>query len=385
MATPSLPLNGLKVIEFAGLAPGPFAGLVLADWGAAVTRVDRPGHGPSADILCRRKRSLAINPKVPSGLAALRRLIADSDVLIDPFRPGVLEKLGLGPDVFLGEGGLNGRLVYARVAGFPRKGAYSSMAGHDINYIALSGVLSMLPGKGRPNFPLNLLADFAGGGLLCALGILLALLERAASGRGQVVALDMVSGTRYVSSFALAPGSPYFPSPRGENLLDGGAPFYAVYTCADGRWVAVGCLEPHFYTTFLEKFGRALGMGEEEGWHPNPEDQMVRSEWPRLREYLAKGFLTRPRDYWAGLFHGSDACVTPVLAPAEVSLRAPLPHPDLSRTPARAGREGEGEAQVLDPGRDTEEVLREAGFSADEQATLVRDGALGEVRARAKL
>ncbi|KAG6819727.1 hypothetical protein H0H93_009250 [Arthromyces matolae] len=178
---------------FAGLAPGPFAGLILADNGADVIRVDKP-DSTSSDVLCRGKRSIAINPKVPSGRDVLLKMISSADIVIDPFRPGVMERLGLGPEVFLGgkgHAGLNPRLIYGRIAGFPRTGPHKDMAGHDINYIALSGALAMLPGIDKPSFPLNLLADFAGGGMACVLGILLALIERGKSGRGQVVDTDM--------------------------------------------------------------------------------------------------------------------------------------------------------------------------------------------------
>ncbi|KZT19805.1 CoA-transferase family III [Neolentinus lepideus HHB14362 ss-1] len=401
------PLHGLRVIEFAGLAPGPYAGLVLSDWGASVTRIDRVEQPSSSDLLCRGKRSLAINPKVPSGLDALRKLIAKADVLIDPFRPGVMEKLGVGPEQFLGEGGTNQKLIYARLVGFPRKGPYSAMAGHDINYVALSGVLSMLPGTAeKPSFPLNLLADFAGGGLLCAMGILLALIERATSARGQVLDVDMVSGTRYISLFpllhSLAPSSPYFHVSRGANILDGGAPFYDVYTCADGRWVSVGCIEPQFFTLFLEKFREGLwgkgtiGDGGEIAWHPTSDMQMDRAEWPRIKEYLTSGFRRYPRDYWAQVFHGTDACVVPVLTPSEAATLCdsnpsssnpwkpqPQPHPNLSRT--RSLYNMDIHAELLQPGQHTREVLREAGFSQEEITKLVRDGAVSQRSPRAKL
>lgn len=187
-------LAGLRVVEFAGLAPAPFAGLILADNGASVARIDKPSS-VSQDVLCRGKRSIAINLKIPSGLETVKKLLSNADVVIEPFRPGVMEKLGLGPRVFHGNGkhkGLNEKLIYARMSGFPRSGRHKAMAGHDVNYVALSGVLSILPGHGKPNFPLNILADLAGGGLLCALLILLALIEREKIGRGQVVNADMV-------------------------------------------------------------------------------------------------------------------------------------------------------------------------------------------------
>lgn len=383
-------LRGLNVVEFAGLAPGPFAGLVLAHHGASVIRIDRPSL-PNSDVLCAGKRSIVLDLKSPAGLAVARRLVARADVLIDPFRPGVMEKMGLGPEVFHdGEGtiGVNDRLIYARVAGFPADGAYKSMAGHEINYLALSGVLSILPGtRDKPTFPLNLLADFAGGGLMCATGILLALVERCKSGRGQVVDVNMVSGTRYVSSFPLLHAtntSSLLGGPRGTNLLDGGAPFYDVYTCSDGKWMSVGCLEPQFFITFIDIFKNALCMnGLKPSWVPTPESRTRREDWPKLRAYLENGFNSKPRDYWASLFHGSDACVAPVLTPEEAALLdpsrsvRPSPHPHLSRTPPLF-RSVAKSGMVLEPGLHTQEVLMEIGLSRGEITELMSDGAFGD-------
>ncbi|KAI6125626.1 CoA-transferase family III [Pisolithus croceorrhizus] len=358
-------LRGLSVIEFAGLAPGPFAGLLLAHHGASVIRIDRPSS-PNTDVLCAGKRSIVLDLKSPAGIAVARRLIACADVLIDPFRPGVMEKMGLGPKFFHdseGGVGVNDRLIYARIAGFPSDGPHASMAGHEINYLALSGVLSILPGtRDKPTFPLNLLADFAGGGLMCATGILLALVERCKSDRGQVVDVNMVSGTRYVSSFPLLHAtstSPLLGGPRGSNLLDGGAPFYDVYTCSDGKWMSVGCLEPQFFITFIDTRTR-------------------KEDWPKLRTFLENGFKTKPRDYWASLFHGLDACVVPVLTPEEAALLdssrsvrpPPLPISQQNtticlRTVARSG-------MVLEPGLHTQEVLGEFGlFQSRDNTTRI--------------
>lgn len=273
-----LPLAGLRVVEFGGLAPGPLVGMVLADFGADVVRIDKVGATLNPDSLCRGKRSLAISPKDPEGNKALQQLIGKADVLIDPFRPGVLERLGLGPEEMCNE---NPRLVYARITGFQREGEklrlgepeasiaqsasvrlltlpssftgpYASMAGHDINYIALSGVLSML-GAGPnapPQPPINILGDFAGGSLVCLLGVLVALVERGVSGKGQVVEADMVTGARYISTFVLLAAAlehPTWGSPvsdgtnakRGTGMLDGGAPWYGVYRTSDGEWMSV--------------------------------------------------------------------------------------------------------------------------------------------------
>ncbi|KAJ4476211.1 CoA-transferase family III domain-containing protein [Lentinula aciculospora] len=391
-------LKGIKVVEFAGLAPGPFAGLVLADNGATVFRIDKPFQSSSSDILCRNKRSLAINPKIPSGLDVLKKVVASSDVLIDPFRPGVMERLGLGPVVFLGENGkvgLNEKLIYARIVGFPRTGSHKDMAGHDINYLALSGILSMLPGShNRPTFPLNLLADFAGGGLLCTLGIILALFERNSSGRGQVVNVDMVSGARYVSSFPLMhflnPSTGTFAAKRGGNLLDGGAPFYNIYTCKDGAFMSVGCLEPQFFNTFIEHFIKALpsDFKQRYGWVPNSSTQFDRNTWPELKNFLELGFHTRTRDEWTAVFMDTDACAVPILTPEEASQMeesgqsVPLPHP-------RILSKMNGAAQVIDlvpielpPGKHTEEILQELGLTDTEYQRLVQDGAIEGTRSK---
>ncbi|KAJ6505939.1 CoA-transferase family III domain-containing protein [Mycena vulgaris] len=387
-------LSGLKVIEFAGLAPGPFAGLILADNGASVIRIDRPS-AVSSDVLCRGKKSAAINPKIPSGKAALIRLVASADILIDPFRPGVMERLGLGPEIFLGSGGspgLNEKLIYARMVGFPRTGPHKDMAGHDINYLALSGVLSMLPGTAdKPSFPLNLLADFAGGGLTCALGILLALIERGKSGRGQVVDADMVSGTRYLASFPLlglfAPSSPMFDGARGSRLLDGGAPFYDVYICQDGRWMSVGCLEPAFFKTFLEGFVKAVPPGFTlDGWTPTVDVQFDREEWPKLKEYLTKGFATNGRDYWARVFHGTDACTLPVLTTEEAaaldSSSSPFPvaHPRIITPRPESPKVVGLESLALRPGQHTREILTDLGLNGVQLEEMVREGAIGVAR-----
>lgn len=365
---------------------------MLADNGASVTRIDRPS-ATSKDVLCRGKRSIIIDSKNPSGKELLRKMISSADVLIDPFRPGVLERLGLGPELFLGSDtkkGLNEKLIYARIVGFPRTGPYKDMAGHDINYLALSGILSMLPGSSsKPTFPLNLLADFAGGGVMCALGILLALIQRGTTGRGQVVDVDMVSGTRYLASFplihALLPGSLMLGGQRGTNPLDGGAPFYNIYSCKGGGWMSVGCLEPQFFKAFLELFLSSLPPGFSpfgDQWKPNFQSQVNRSEWPKLYEYLEKGFLTNTREYWTNVFHGTDACVAPVLSPVEadaLDAGAPAVHPRVSTlSKLRESKPALKYIGALRPGLHTEEILRELGLNDIERARLAADGALGE-------
>ncbi|KAL1937458.1 hypothetical protein VTO73DRAFT_13181 [Trametes versicolor] len=392
---PGLPLSGIKVVEFAGLAPGPMAGMILADFGADVIRIDRPPGAatpPTPDVLGRGKRSIAVDPKTRSGYCVVRRLVEQADVLIDPFRPGVLERLGLGPEVFLDESkGTNARLIYARLVGFPRTGPHKDMAGHDLNYLALSGVLSMLPGAGKPEFPLNILADFAGGGVICALGILLAIVERSKSGRGQVVNTDMVSGVRYLASFPLLLAqlrSPLFGPGRGNGLLDGGAPFYNVYTCADGRWMSVGCLEPQFFKAFLKRFLSALppGFALEDGWRPSEDDQHDTDSWPRMKTFMERGFALHPRDHWGKVFDASDACAVPILSADEAAALAagasshggavPSPHPKLERTPADAPLPAPADA-IVPRGAHTEEILRELGLDDGAREALRREGALG--------
>jgi len=377
------PLQGVRVVELAGLAPAPYAGLILADFGAEVIRVDRsPTAGsrpdPVRDVLARGKRSIGINLRDPRGVDVLLRLLDTADVLIDPYRPGVLERRGLGPDVVLRR---NPRLVYARLTGWGQHGPYAPMAGHDINYIAVSGALSTIGRQGeRPVPPVNLLGDFAGGGMLCALGILLALLERNRSGRGQVVDAAMVDGAAHLATFLYGFHAAGLWSPeRGTNLLDTGAPFYDTYETADGRYVAVGAIEPQFYEALL----RGLGLDGTELPH-----QMDREAWPEMKRRFAEVFRTKSRDEWAEIFDGTDACVVPVLDLADAPVhghnvargtfvegpggaRLPAPAPRLSRTPGRAGTS----APV--PGADNRAVFREIGLSDEEIETLTRAAAIG--------
>lgn len=302
------PLTGLKVLEFAGLAPGPFAGLLLADAGASVLRIDRPAPNsnaplPTPDLLTRHKSSIPLNLKSPASISLLLSLIPKVDVLIDPFRPGVLEKLGLGPSVLLQ---LNPRLIYARLTGFRRDGKYSKMAGHDINYLSVSGTLALLGRKDSPPHPpINILGDFAGGGATLFQGILLALLSRERTGKGQVVEANMVDGASYLSTFnRFALKTPAGSFPRGENLLDGGSPYYDTYATKDGRFVAVGALEPQFFSELVER------LGIDKSWERKRYD---RDTWAELRKVMETKFRERTRDEWEKVFDGTDACVTPVL------------------------------------------------------------------------
>jgi alpha-methylacyl-CoA racemase len=374
----NLPLSGLKVLEIAGLAPAPFCGLILADFGADVIRIDRYGFESSVDTLGRGKRSIAINFKSKDGIEAFLKLIEKADVIIEPFRPGVAERLGFGPDVAMKR---NPRLIYARLTGFGQKGPYADMAGHDVNYLALSGVLSMLGRKGEtPCFPINLLADFAGGGLTCAFGIVLAVLERHKSGKGQVIDSAMMDGVAYISTF-LFTSSHLFTNERGENLLDTGAPFYETYKTKDGKYVAIGAIEPQFYAALLK------------GLNLNPEtlpEQNNQKEWPKMKEKFTQIFLSKTQDEWRKIFDGTDACVTPILNLNEVmqhphpkerqllvqdsnNTQVPKPAPTLTRTPGRVHpRRG---PEVI--GQDTVQVLQEFGFSKSEIERLIQMKAIG--------
>ncbi|KAL9041101.1 MAG: hypothetical protein Q9180_001501 [Flavoplaca navasiana] len=311
------PLEGLRVIELAGLAPVPFAGLLLADYGASVLRIDRPlphTHDgkplqPTADLLTRRKSSVAVNIKSSDGRALLEAILLEADILLDPFRPGVLESLSLSPHQLLAK---NPRLIIARLTGFRREGPYAAIAGHDINYLAVSGILSQLGrADGPPYPPANILADFAGGGLMCALGILLALRERTTSGKGQVVENNMVDGVGYLGSMMrFARKNDLWNRPRGQNLLDGGCPWYDVYPCKDGGHMAVGALEPHFF--------HGLVQGLELPELDNPALREDRTSWPAMRDQFRRRFLEKTRRDWENIFNGADACCTPVLDQREL-------------------------------------------------------------------
>ena len=358
------PLHGLRVVELAAIGPAPHAAMMLGDLGADVVRVDRPVAGfdltgGKPDYLVRNRRSVTADLKAESGPELVLRLAARADVLLEGFRPGVAERLGVGPQQCHG---VNPRLVYGRMTGWGQDGPLAARAGHDLNYISLTGALHAIgPADRPPTVPLNLVGDFGGGSMFLVLGVLAALWERQQSGRGQVVDAAMVDGVSVLTQMMWAfraTGS--WSDDREANLLDGGAPFYGTYACADGRWIAVAALEPQFYALLLA----GLGLDGEE-----LPDQLDRSGWPRLRARLTEVIASRPRDEWTEVFAGTDACVTPVLAFGEVSshphmaarhsvipvdgIEQAAPAPRFSRTPA--GRP----AGPPVPGTDTEAVLAE--------------------------
>jgi alpha-methylacyl-CoA racemase len=377
------PLEGIRIVEIAGIGPGPFCGMMLADLGAEVLRVDRAEAarqprrpGPNQDFLARGRHSIAVDLKHERGVDVVLRLVERADALIEGFRPGVMERLGLGPDVCLGR---NPRLVYGRMTGWGQDGPLAKAAGHDLNYIALTGALHAI---GRPDSPppppLNLVGDFGGGGLLLAYGIVCALLERGRSGKGQVVDAAMVDGASALMAIIYgAHAAGWWQDERMSNMLDGGAHFYDCYETQDGKYVSIGSIEPQFYRELLEKTGLA---GED------LPHQMDRSGWPKLKERLAAVFKTKTRDQWCEIMEGSDVCFAPVLslteAPEHPHLRArgtfvdvdgaqqPGPAPRFSRTPGRIERLGPH------PGEHTDAALEAWGFAGEEVSALRDAGAI---------
>ena len=376
------PLSGVRVIELAGIGPGPFAAMLLADLGAEVIRVDRaaavgPGGGfASTDFTNRGKRSIALDLKSEAGKEVVLRLVEQSDILLEGFRPGVTERLGLGPDDCLAR---NPKLVYGRMTGWGQEGRLSQSAGHDIGYIAITGTLHAIGrAGGPPQVPMNLLGDFAGGSMYLIVGVLAALLESKISGRGQVVDTAIVDGAAHLSTFIhgfLAGGM--WRDERGVNMLDTGAPWYDVYETADGKHMAVGAIEPQFYAEFV----RLIGLDGED--LPGQHD---RDRWPELRERFAAAFKARTRDEWAEVFLPSDACVAPVLSMKEAAEHPynterevfveegghlqPAPAPRFSRTPA------EIEGLPVLPGVNTRDILTDLGF--EDAEALIKSGAVAQ-------
>jgi alpha-methylacyl-CoA racemase len=391
------PLSGLRAVELQGRGPGPFGAMVLADLGADVVRIARlddvaPADDESGmermirghrriDLVTRGRRSIAVDLKQPDGLAATLRLIGQADVLIEGFRPGTAERLGLGPDACLRH---NPRLVYARITGWGQEGRYAQTPGHDINYVALAGALDPLRrGQQPPAPPLNLLGDYGGGGMLLVVGVLSALLERSVSGRGQVVDASMVDGVALLTTlFHGMRAEGLWSDVPGTNTLDLVSPFYNVYETADGRYVTVGCGEPQFYAELLER----LGLGDE-----LLHQQTDPATWPEGKARLAAVFKTKRLDEWCALLEGANTCFAPVLTLAEapahphnVSRRTfvevdgvvqPAPAPRFSRTPA------ELPAPPAAAGQHTTEVLLEWGFSRAEVGALLDAGVVREAHA----
>jgi alpha-methylacyl-CoA racemase len=378
------PLAGLKVIEIAGIGPGPFCGMMLADMGADVVRVDRannvaggdPAH-PPADLLNRGRRSIGVDLKNPDGVETVLKLVESADALIEGFRPGVTERLGLGPDVCLER---SPRLVYGRMTGWGQDGPYASAAGHDINYIALAGALAHIGRAGAPPTPpLNLVGDFGGGGLLLAFGIACGLFETSRSGQGQVVDAAMIDGAANLMAMFWGFRAMGIWSPeRGTNLLDTGAHFYDVYECADGGFVSIGSIEPQFYAELLKRTGL--------DGDPELAGQMDRSTWPALKAKLAEVFRSRTRDEWCDEMEATDVCFAPVLSMDEAASHPhnvargtfetrdgvvqPAPAPRFSRTAPELDR------PPAFPGQHTDEVLADWGFAEDEVAALRAAGAV---------
>ena len=305
------PLQGLRVVELAGIGPGPHAAMILGDLGADVVRIERPSKNsanPVRDAMLRNRRSVTADLKSPEGRELILRLVAKADVLIEGFRPGVTERLGLGPEDCAK---VNERLIYGRMTGWGQTGPRASQAGHDINYISLNGLLHAVGRKGeRPVPPLNIAGDFGGGSMFLLVGILSALYERQSSGKGQVIDAAMIDGSSVLIQMMWAfRASGAWSDERGVNMLDTGAPYYDTYECADGRYLAVGAIEPQFYAELLNK------LGLDAATLPAQNDV---SRWPELRAVLTETIATHDRDHWAAVFAGSDACVTPVLAFGEV-------------------------------------------------------------------
>jgi alpha-methylacyl-CoA racemase len=379
------PLKGYRIIEIAGIGPGPFAAMLLADLGAEVIRVERAAavRGPAPDtphydVSLRGRRNIAIDLKHPDGVATLLDLVASADALLEGFRPGVMERLGIGPDECLER---NPALVFGRMTGWGQTGPYAQSAGHDINYISLAGALAHFGRKGEaPVPPLNMVGDFGGGGMFLALGVVAALLEAQRSGEGQVVDTAMVDGSAVLMSmfWAMRAIGAFDESARGTNLLDTGAHFYDVYECSDGEYISVGSIEPQFYAELL----RLTGLEGDDQF----AKQMDRAEWPSLKERLAELFRTKSRADWCEVMEMTDVCFAPVLTMSEAAahphnvergtfvqvegIDQPAPAPRFSRTVP------EIERPPAHAGQHTREVLADLGLSTERVQALVDAGAV---------
>jgi len=371
------PLSGLKVLEFAGIGPGPFCGMLLSDLGADVVRIDRKGSGRAApwDITARGRRSVALDLKQPAAVETCLKLMETADAVFEGFRPGVMERLGLGPEVALKR---NPRLVYGRMTGWGQTGPYAKAAGHDMNYIAITGALHAIGTTDKPVPPLNLVGDFGGGALYLAFGLMVGVIQARETGRGQVIDCAMSDGAAsLMAMFYGFKAAGMWKDERRSNLLDGGAHFYDTYQCADGKWVSIGSIEPQFYGLLLEK----TGIDD-----PQFKGQMNRDEWPQLREKLAAVIATKTQAEWCELMEATDVCFAPVLTLEEAPNHAhnaarqtfveiggvtqPAPAPRFSATP--------GEIQGPPPaiGAHNDAALTDWGFAAAEIETLKEQGAL---------
>jgi len=371
------PLSGLKVLEFAGIGPGPFCGMLLSDLGADVVRIDRKGSGRSApwDITARGRRSVALDLKQPAAVETCLKLMETADAVFEGFRPGVMERLGLGPDVALKR---NPKLVYGRMTGWGQTGPYAKAAGHDMNYIAITGALHAIGTTDKPVPPLNLVGDFGGGALYLAFGLLAGVIQARETGQGQVIDCAMSDGAAsLMAMFYGFKAAGMWKDERRTNLLDGGAHFYDTYQCADGKWISIGSIEPQFYALLLEK----TGIDD-----PQFKGQMNRDEWPQLREKLAAVIATKTQAEWCELMEATDVCFAPVLTLEEAPKHAhntarqtfvelggvtqPAPAPRFSATP--------GEIQGPPPaiGAHNDAALADWGFAAADIATLKEQGAL---------
>lgn len=367
------PLAGIRIIEMAGIGPAPFAAMLLSDMGAEVIRIDRKDRADAnafdalknGGFLNRGRRSLALDLKNPEAVSTVLELVGTADALLEGFRPGVMERLGLGPEPCLER---NPKLVYGRITGWGQSGPLAHVAGHDINYVALTGALHAIGKSEAPVPPLNVIGDFGGGAMFVAFGIVCALLEAGKSGRGQAVDAAITDGAALLMAMQYSfKAMGHWKNAREANLLDGGAPFYGTYECADGKWLAIGPIEPQFHDLLLEK----LNLPQAEF-----ADRWNSSSWPRLRKRLADTFRTRTRSEWCDLFDGSDACVAPVLdldeAPAHphnvarqtfvnhAGVIQPAPAPRFSRTPPEIQR------PPAQPGEHNTEILSDWGFTCDD-------------------
>jgi alpha-methylacyl-CoA racemase len=370
------PLNGIKVIELAGIGPGPYAGQLLADMGADVVVIDRPGGGMPKAIDGRGKRSIVLDLKKREAVAALLKLIEKADVLIEGLRPGVTERMGVGPDACHA---VNPRLIYGRMTGWGQSGPWSKMAGHDINYIGMTGVLNAIGKQGQPPVPpLNMVGDFGGGSMFLVTGILAALIERGVTGKGNIVDAAIVDGTHSLMSFVHGmAGLGQWTTTREGNLLDGAAPFYRCYATQDGKFMAVGCIEPQFFATMMERL-----PVDREAYGP----QHDRSRWAEQHIILEQVFATKSRDEWEAIFALTDACVTPVLDyveaashPANAERSAVMAdgqwlHPQIA--PRLATQPLADGFIIPSKGGDYADVLAEAGMDAAAVAELVAVGAV---------